>query len=193
MENTEDIASIIENEEDESNEKITKESFVEMLKVSIAKDKAKMVADLIFTAFDTDRDGMIDFEELMVATNCINATMPEEKLHWVFQMYDKDHSNSIQLVEMVEIFRMLYLCEGLDEKIAVERAEEVFTLLDSNHDGDITKDEFVNGCLNDDGLVQELTGEPNEHGQKKNRILIPRYSVSVENRCTTERRYLNCI
>ena len=82
--------------------------------------------------------------------------MLEEKLHWVFKMYNKDWSNSIQLVEMVEIFSMLYLSESLDENLAIERAEKVFHMLDADNDGDVTEEEFVNGCLEDEDLVKEL-------------------------------------
>ena len=170
---------------------LTKEKVLSMLMIILPRENGQIVADLIFTAFDKDKNGWIDFNEFIIATHCTATSSPKDKLHWVFQMYDKDNSNSIQLVEMVEIFTMLYLCEGLDEKLAVERAEKVFALLDTNHDGDISKDEFVNGCLNDDGLVQELTGKPTENFKKKSVKLIPRFSVSVENRCTTQRRYLN--
>ena len=177
--------------------KITKNVIVELLIETMPVEKAEMVANLIFMAFDKDKDGTIDFHDFMEATNCINTTtttpMLEEKLHWVFQMYDKDGSDSIQLGEMVEIFSMLYLCEGIDEKLAIVRAEKVFNLLDANNDGDVTEDEFVNGCLDDADLVQELAGKSKENLRKKKKILLPRYSVSVENRCTTQRRYLNSI
>ena len=97
-----------------------------------------------------------------MAPNCINTTILEERLHWVFQMYDKDGSDSIQLGKMVEIFTMLYLYEGLDKSSAVERAEQVFNMLDANNDGDVTEEEFVNGCINDDDLVHLLIGNSKE-------------------------------
>ena len=64
---------------------------------------------------------------------------------------------------MLEIFSMVYLCEGLDENLAVERAEQVFNLLDAKIDGDVTEEEFVKGCMNYDDLVQELAGESKEN------------------------------
>ena len=192
MDKSEEVASSLDNlEEDAHDGLITKENVINMLKVTIPEDKAEMVADLIFTAFDKDKVGTIDFEEFMMATNCINTTMLEEKLHWVFQMYDKDGSDSIQLGEMVEIFSTLYLCEGLDKDLAVERAEQVFNLLDANNDGDVTEDEFVQGCLEDDDLVEELTGKSNEEGKNKQRSSLPRNSISVERRSATKRRYSN--
>ena len=48
---------------------------------------------------------------------------------------------------MVTLFACLYQTEGLDKRIAVERAEAVFGNLDVNGDGDISVEEFVKGCL----------------------------------------------
>ena len=49
--------------------------------------------------------------------------------------------------EMVLLFATLYQNEGLDRKMAVDRAEKIFSNLDVNNDGDITEEEFVRGCL----------------------------------------------
>ena len=193
MEKSEELSSLFKSlKADHPDGMITKENVIAMLKLTIPEDKAEIIADLIFTAFDKDRDGTIDFHEFMMATNCSTTTMLEEKLHWVFQMYDKDGSNSIQLGEMVEIFSMIYLIEGIDENLAVERAEQVFHMLDEDNDGDVTEEEFVKGCMEDDDLVKELTGKSKEHEESnKGRCSLPRNSLSVERRSTTKRRYSN--
>ena len=125
------------------------------------------MADLIFTAFDKvmentawshpivticvsdyqDQNGWIDFNEFIIATHCSATSSPKDKLHWVFQMYDKDKSKTIQLGEMVELFGTLYLNEGLEKEAAVDRAMAIFSTLDINNDGDVTEEEFVRGCL----------------------------------------------
>ena len=61
-------------------------------------------------------------------------------------------------------------------------------MLDANNDGHVTEEEFVKGCVEDDDLVQELTGETKENETVKERLLLPRNSVSDENRCTRQRR-----
>ena len=73
--------------------------------------------------------------------------LSQDKLRWVFQLYDSDGSGAISLTEMVTLFACLYQTEGLDKRIAVERAEAVFGNLDVNGDGDISVEEFVKGCL----------------------------------------------
>ena len=104
----------------------------------------------------------IYFNEFIIATHCSATSSPADKLHWVFQMYDKDQSQTIQvpgagvagvimlpfqLGEMVELFGTLYLNEGLEMDAAVERANAIFSALDINNDGDVTEEEFVRGCM----------------------------------------------
>ena len=91
MEITEELSSFLKSLNEENLDgMITKDNIVDLLKVTLADEKAEIVANLIFTAFDKDGEGTIDFQELMMATSCINSntTMLEEKLHWVFQMYN---------------------------------------------------------------------------------------------------------
>ena len=135
---------------------LTKEKVLSMLMFILPRENGQIVADLIFTAFDKDKNGWIDFNEFIIATHCTATSSPADKLHWVFQMYDKDKSQTIQLGEMVELFGTLYLNEGLEKDLAVDRAMKIFATLDINNDGDVTEDEFVRGCLEDEDLVKAL-------------------------------------
>ena len=141
---------------------LTKVKVMEMLTIILPRDNGKIIADLIFSTFDKDKNGWIDFNEFIIATHCTATSSPEDKLHWVFQMYDTDGSNSIQLSEMMELFGTLYISEGLDEELAVERAQKIFRFLDINNDGDITEDEFVRGCLQDEDLVELLSDKSSD-------------------------------
>lgn len=58
---------------------------------------------------------------------------------------------------MVEVFGTLYLNEGVDEQLAIDRANKIFSFLDINNDGDISEQEFVKGCLKDEELVMLLS------------------------------------
>ena len=61
---------------------------------------------------------------------------------------------------MVLLFVSLYQNEGVDRKMAVDRAEAIFSNLDVNNDGDITEQEFVRGCLKvvkaDIGMISKV-------------------------------------
>ena len=58
--------------------------------------------------------------------------------------------------EMMEVFGTLYLNEGVSEQLAIDRAQRIFSFLDINNDGDISEEEFVRGCLQDEELVRAL-------------------------------------
>jgi len=47
--------------------------------------------------------------------------------------------------------------KGSPEEAPEERTEKIFTQMDINNDGVLTKQEFIDGCLNDDFLCQMLT------------------------------------
>lgn len=57
---------------------------------------------------------------------------------------------------MIEVFSTLYHNEGINEDLAIERAQKIFFALDFNHDGYISMDEFIKGCLEDEELVNDL-------------------------------------
>ena len=59
---------------------------------------------------------------------------------------------------MLEVFGTLYLTEGVSEQLAIDRAQRIFSCLDTNNDGEITEEEFVTGCLQ-----VKLTPPPMSH------------------------------
>ena len=78
--------------------------------------KANMFVDQIFSKYDTDNDGHIDFkvnvhfsrfpinqspQEFMLATNTSENETAEEKLRWAFKVYDKDSSGKVSCVNLV--------------------------------------------------------------------------------------------
>ncbi len=52
-----------------------------------------------------------------------------------------------------------YMTEGNDEKVGEIpriRTRDIFLKMDTNHDGVLSKQEFIDGCLNDQILYQLL-------------------------------------
>ena len=72
-----------------------------------------------------------------------------QKLDYVFSLYDKDKNNSIDRKEMVRVISAMYDLLGKSKKdYPPERCvEDVFSLIDVNNDRSLTKDEFINGVL----------------------------------------------
>merc|ERR1719327_1880082 len=97
---------------------------------------AEQFLDQLFRIFDKDGDGSIDFKEFMIATDMCSASDPESKLRWAFNIYDKDGSGDIELSEMIDIFVLIYTMQGGSEEDAQIQAEEVFSALDKDNDGE---------------------------------------------------------
>ena len=102
-----------------------------------------------------------------------------------FRMYDCNGDGSIDETEMRRIisvrvfsfqtrkviFKEFYFCfvkaiyELIGDEIdkrerqieAEERAMNIFTMMDKNSDGILSREEFIDGCLNDEQLYQLLT------------------------------------
>jgi len=133
-----------------------KEKVKEMLSLLLPVESVQNIANLIFTTFDKDNSGSLNFVEFVTSIHCMSTSSPEDKLRWVFQLYDSDGSGSISMSEMVVLFGCLYQTEGIDKRIAVDRAETLFGNLDINGDGDITEDEFVSACIKDEDMLKIL-------------------------------------
>jgi len=133
-------------------------------------EKVKEIANFVFSAFDRDSNGKIDFTEFLCmfsldflvqiilcffeinlggyAITSLGTT--RQKLDYVFALYDKDKNNSIDRKEMVRVIAAMYDLLGKSKTdYPPERCvEDVFSLIDVNNDRSLTKDEFIDGVLN---------------------------------------------
>ena len=77
-------------------------------------------------------------------------------------MYDVDGNGWIDQPEMTKIVRSIFCMMGpveMVEKLETpeQRAEDIFQLMDLNSDGSVTRQEFVQSCL-DDSNLQDFLG-----------------------------------
>ncbi|CAF3849329.1 unnamed protein product [Rotaria sp. Silwood1] len=132
-------------------------------------DKVKEIANFVFTAFDRDSNGKIDFNEFLCKLKNIEINKTKnvffdkkkggyaitslgtmrQKLDYVFSIYDKDKNNSIDRKEMIGVISAMYDLLGKSkEDYSPERCvEDIFSLIDVNKDRSLTKDEFIDGVM----------------------------------------------
>ncbi|RWS24335.1 EF hand-like protein [Leptotrombidium deliense] len=104
-------------------------------------------------------DGVITFEEFIAALSVSSKGTIDEKLDWIFSIYDIDDDGYITKEEMLNIVSAIYERKGLPiEKcnIAHQKVEQIFVKMDSNCDGKLSRKEFVDGFKNDRQILRSL-------------------------------------
>ncbi|TFL05782.1 hypothetical protein BDV98DRAFT_560637 [Pterulicium gracile] len=120
-------------------------------------------ADHVFSVFDADKNGTIDFREFIVALSITSRGRIEEKLEWAFQLYDIDKDGSISYDEMLQIVRAIYKMTGdlvklpADENTPEKRVDKIFSHMDRNKDQSLSFSEFAEGSKSDPTIVQALS------------------------------------
>ena len=134
-----------------SNGQMSKRAFNLMMKESYPGLKTKKLNRHVFRMYDTNGDGFVDFQELILALDVLNNGTPEQNLKQIFRVLDINNDGKIHVMELVEVLRdILDLakqkypdnCEDLDTLTGAAFAE-----MDVNADGEISEDEFVTACL----------------------------------------------
>jgi len=99
----------------------------------------------VFRQYDKDNNGVIDFREFVTTLSIASRGTPQEKLHWAFQLYDKDASGYLTEAEIVEILSSIYKSRNdPNPKVkAAEIAKEIFSKADDNKDNKLSEAEFV--------------------------------------------------
>ncbi|XP_062515076.1 neuronal calcium sensor 1-like [Corticium candelabrum] len=124
---------------------------------------ASKFADLVFNEFDSNKDGAIEFKEFIAALSVISRGSLEEKLTWSFRLYDLDKDGKITRQELLSIMEAIYTMVGhavrlpYDEKTPEQRVDQIFYMMDKNHDDLLTLEEFKDGSKQDPSVVQALS------------------------------------
>ncbi|BHF78392.1 neuronal calcium sensor [Sparganum proliferum] len=142
---------------------LSKKKFIEVYSGFFPDGDADQFCTHVFRTFDKDNSGKIDFKEFLLAINITSGGQPKEKLDWAFQMYDINGNGTIEKGEMVEIIKAIYSMLGADESTVdltpEARTEEIFEKMDFNHDGVLTRKEFMDGCIADQQLYSMLLAD----------------------------------
>jgi len=142
--------------------KLTRHKFMDMYKMFFTEGNAEEFCDLVFRAFDHDKNGYIDFREFLMAIDVTSRGDVKEKLRWAFQMYDVDSNGVIDVQEMTKIVQAIYAMSDPSSpntpgETPEERAKSILSKMDVNHDGEVTEEEFLNGCIANESLVKMLS------------------------------------
>lgn len=130
--------------------------------------RVRLILDRLFTIFDTDGNGVVDFCELSSGLSVLCGGTREEKVRAAFALYDLNQDGVISLDEMTRyltsVFKVLYETNTetrgrlgvTPEELASVTAEQCFAEADLNHDGRLTFEEFLRWYSESNGA--ELPG-----------------------------------
>nr|XP_027229462.1 visinin-like protein 1 [Penaeus vannamei] len=85
-----------------------------------------------------------------------------DRLQWIFTLYDLNGDGCITRQEMTDVVQAVYDLMGkqtdtpVDEQTVGQKVEMLFTTLDLNKDGVITLDEFTEACARDSTIVYNI-------------------------------------
>ncbi|XP_018618892.1 guanylyl cyclase-activating protein 2-like isoform X2 [Scleropages formosus] len=136
--------------------------------------EASEYAESMFRAFDKNGDNTIDFLEYVAALNLVFRGSLEHKLRWSFKVYDKDGNGYVdksEVQEIVEVFYRIKRTSGREpscqQLTAAEVCERIFQVVDSNGDGQITLEEFIEGAQKDQWVMNMLQLDMNPYAWVK--------------------------
>jgi serine/threonine-protein phosphatase 2B regulatory subunit len=95
----------------------------------------------LFSMFDSDRTGTIDLKEFVVGLSNVGTEARENKVKFAFQVFDLDGSGSIDSSELRKIVKATNMAS---EKQLNRKVEWLMKQCDTDGDGQISFDEFVN-------------------------------------------------
>jgi Ca2+-binding EF-hand superfamily protein len=132
---------------------LDKKKFVDAYKAFYPQGKADKFCNHVFKVFDFDNSGQIDFTEFLIAISVTAQGDAKKKLSMAFKMYDMDRNGKVDKKEMEKIIEAIYDLLGEEhrkgENSPSERVKTIMGKLDKDHNGYLSEEEFVEGCLGD--------------------------------------------
>ena len=89
----------------------------------------------------------------------------EQKMEWVFQLYDTNENGFISKDEMLTIVKSIHtMCSGATrDEAAASQVESVYAKADTNSDGQLSFEEFLALAKKDPTISNVLTGDMGEY------------------------------
>lgn len=116
----------------------------------------------MFEVFDANESGSIEFNEFLLALSALSDRDVSKRLHLAFKIYDLNGNGQVDAKELTKMIDALQDLKGVTKKDREEggltkmAVGTILRCLDKNDDGALTEDEFVEGCLNNDIVMQLL-------------------------------------
>ena len=110
--------------------------------LEMSGDELKKKVDIIFNNIDTDHNGYIEYEEFIRAAVNKNYFLSTNYLRFAFDYFDRDKNGYISFDEIKQVFFANE--KNKKDSKAKEQLLKCFNESDTNRNGNLTFDEFIN-------------------------------------------------
>uniref|UniRef100_A0A5S6QMK2 EF-hand domain-containing protein n=1 Tax=Trichuris muris TaxID=70415 RepID=A0A5S6QMK2_TRIMR len=131
------------------------EEFMDMYGKLFPNAGTESFAKFVFGSFDLDKNGSLTFDGFLTLFSTLLRGTIEEKLRWVFKLYDTNKDGLLTQSDLERILLSVYSLNGgetqgdLSHDQVNEHVNFIFKKMDSSRKGAVTCAEFVHFCLND--------------------------------------------
>ena len=143
--------------------KMDKQNFYDLFeKLTSSSSSTTSVADHIFRLFDHNHDGCVDFTELMSTLSVTTSGCVQEKIEWIFDIYDVDGNGVVTLDELCAVVTCMQSVNDRRKReksptlLSEDMLEMVFTAADLNDDGKLSLQEFTEATKTMPELIDVL-------------------------------------
>lgn len=85
---------------------LSKQEFVDLYSQFFSTDSPQQLCEYVFSAYDTNRSGTIDFKEFMIAIKVVSSGTVYDKLWLAYSVYDIDGNGSVDSTELLNMIKV---------------------------------------------------------------------------------------
>ncbi|CAF1377332.1 unnamed protein product [Adineta steineri] len=147
------------------NGKLDKDTFIDTYKELYPTNDTTLSCNTLFNVIDKNHDNSIDFNEFLFLAAVGNRTGSlDERLDIIFDLWDVSNDGLLDQNELAHLISAMYDRAGVTvrqgEQDPHKRAKEIIIKLDITGDKKLNRDEFINGCKNDEVVRKLLAPDP---------------------------------
>jgi Kv channel-interacting protein len=111
-------------------------------------------AHYVFCTIDQNSNGTVSFEDFLVGLSILARGTMDEKLRWIFNLYDLNRDGKVTENELLSVVSSIFQLMGkfttppIDEQAPKQHTEYIFKKFNKKQDGIITMEDFLDTCYN---------------------------------------------